>query len=206
MAGAVQWTVDQFYAQLQALKSQIDAVDSTLTANKNQLAKMYDTARRNYDPARDVYLAPLIHQNTVLRLNYLAPIKAKFNEAVAASSKLLRSAGYTTPALAGLELGVLPIVPVVAAAAVIVALAAVAVCYRLTQAQVTNTNAMAAIMGDKSTTAEQKIALAKTITEQTKQQQRANPPLFDPNALVMPLALVLAILVVPKMLPRRAAA
>lgn len=209
MANAVQWTVDQFYGQLQTLKSQIDAVGATLDADRARLAKLYDTARRNMDPARDVYLSPLIHQNNVLRITYLAPIKAKFNEAVNATSKLLRSAGYTTPALTGLELGVLPIVPVVAVSAVLVALAAVAVVHRLTQAQVANTNAMAAIMNDRTTTPDQKLALAKAITDQTKQQRKANPPLFDPSAYVLPLAIVAAIILGPRLLsafPRRAAA
>lgn len=209
MANAVQWTVDQFYTQLQALKSQIDSVAATLDADRSRLSQLYDTARRNMDPARDAYLEPLIHQNTVLRLQYLAPIRAKFNEAVSATSKLLRSGGYSTPTLSGLELGVLPIVPVVAVSAVLLALAAVAVLYRLTQSQVANTNAMAAIMGDRTTTADQKLALAKAITDQTKQQRQANPPLFDPNAFVLPLAIIAAIVLGPQLLrafPRRAAA
>ncbi|HYM67752.1 MAG TPA: hypothetical protein VEW68_10705, partial [Patescibacteria group bacterium] len=88
----VQWGVDQLYSGLQELKSKIDAVAADLNADKAQLAQMYDTARQNMDPARDVYLAPLIHQNTVLRLTYLKPIQDKFNSTVAAASKLIRGA------------------------------------------------------------------------------------------------------------------
>jgi len=206
VAGVVQWTVDEFWGQLQNLKDQITQADSALNADKARLGALYATARQNYDPMRDILLAPLIHRNTELRLNYLKPVKDKFNEAVAAASSVLRSAGYTTPQLSGL--GVLPLVPVIAVTAVLVALAAVAIVWRLTQAQITRTDSMAAIFNDPHTTPDQKLALSKQMTDQVAHEPK--PPLgFDVGAL-LPLAAIVAVIVlgpqILRMLPQRRAA
>ena len=204
MASAVQWTVDRFWSELQALKSGIDAASSALEQNRTELAGMYARARAAYDPARDAYLAPLIHRNTTLRITYLKPIRAKYNQAVNAAGAAIRRAGYTTPGLAGLGLAPAIIVPAVAVAAVVVALAAVAVVNRMTQAQITRTNTMARIMNGGGTAAE-KLALAKAITDSANAESRANPPLLDFGALALPLALVAAIVIVPRLLPARRA-
>lgn len=200
MAGAVQWTIDQFYGQLQALKSQIDQADAALKANATQLGNMYRKAQAAYDPARDAYIAPLIHRNTVLRLTYLAPVRSKFNEAVNATSKLLRSAGYSTPGLS--DVGVLPAVPVVAISAVLLGLSAVAIVWRLTQAQIQRTATVAAIFQDPHTTAEQKVALSKQMQEQMKDEDRRNPPLggFKFDDLIPLAAIVAAVVLGPRIL------
>jgi len=208
MPGAVQWTVDQFMAQLQGLKGQIDQADAALVADKARLTQMYTYAREHYDPARDVYLAPLIHRNSVLRLSYLNPVKQKYTEAVNAAAGVLRSAGLNAPNLSGL--GVLPLVPVIAVAAVVVALAAVAIVWRLTQAQVARTNAMAAIFSDPSMTPDQKVALSRQQQAQMTAEDRASPPPlgFNFNDLLPIVAVIAAIVLVPpilKMLPARRA-
>lgn len=210
MAGAVQWSINQFWGQLQNLKSQIDQVDSTLRANKARLTALYSAARAANDPRRDAMLGPLIHQNSVLRLTYLQPIKDKFNAAVKAADSALRSAGYTTPQLNGLGV-VVAIAPAAAVTAVLLALAAVAVVMRLTQAQVTNTETVAKIIADPTTTPEQKLALAKGVAEATDKMNKSLPPPggFDFGDLVPLAALVAIILLGPRildMLPKRRAA
>lgn len=208
MAGAVQWTIDQFWGQLQNLKSQIDAVDAALNTDKVRLGTLYKQVKARYDPSADAFIAPAIHQNTVLRLTYLQPIKDKFRQAVNAASSVLHSAGYTTPTLSGL--GVLPVVPVVAVTAVVLALSAVAIVWRMTQAQVNRTNAMLAIYQDASTTTEQKLALAKAQQAQVDADNRTPPPLgFNVGDLV-PLAAIVAVIVlgpsILRMLPGRRSA
>lgn len=204
MAGAVQWTVDQFWAQLQALQNQINALSTSLNNDKAQLTDLYAFARREYDPAGAydrAMLDPLVHHNSVLRLTYLAPVKAKFTEAVNAASSFLKSAGYTTPTLSGL--GIVPalvIVPVVAVAAVITALAAVAVVNRMTQAQIARTATVASIFTDTTTTPAQKQALAKSLQDQTKADAAANPPLFDTSWIVPAAAIVAVIVLGPTIL------
>lgn len=197
MASAVQWTVDQFYAQLQGLKDKIRQIESLLAADKARLTALYSAARTAKNAQRMAALQPLIHQNSTLRLTYLAPIKAKFNEATTIASAALRRAGITAPGLSGM--GIVPaiLVPAAAVAAVVVALSAVAIVFRLTQAQVTRTNALAAVFADTHTTPEQKLALAKQLEAAANAERLANPPLFDPNALVLPLLLVAGIVMGP---------
>lgn len=208
MAGPVQWTVDQFWAQLQALQSQIDHVDAALKADKATLTRLYDTARRNMDPARDAFLAPLIHRNSVLRLQYLAPVRTKFAQAVNSARAVLRKSGYTTPQLSGL--GVIPLVPVVAATAVIVALAAVAIVWRLTESQISRTQAMARVFADPHTTPEQKLALSRQMAAQIEQENKSTPPPlgFNLDNLLPIAALIAAVVLVPPILKmgRRATA
>lgn len=203
MAGIVQWGVDKFWEQLQLLRAKIVDVDIMLKADARRLGAMYETARQRFDPARDAYIAPLIHRNTVLRLQYLKPIRAKFESAVSAASSVLKRAGYTTPSLAGPSgLGVAPavIVPAAAVGAVLLGLSAVAVVNRLTQAQVKATDAIARIFGDPNTTPEQKIALARELERALDAQRKANPPLFDPGVMVLPLAIIAAIVLGPQLL------
>lgn len=215
---AVQWTVTKFWSQLQRLSDAINAVSAQLAADRTQLSQLYSRAKAEPAPrgAQDrALLEPLIHRNSVLRMTYLAPIKSKFTEAVSAAARVLKSAGYTPPGLSGVsdcQLGVLPavaLVPLVAVAAVLVGLEAIAIVNNLTAAQRQRTAAIAAIMADQGTTTEEKKALAKTITEQTKQESKANPPLFDPGAFALPLALVAIIALGPsllRLLPGRRAA
>lgn len=205
MAGAVQWTIDQFWGQLQKLKSQIDAVDAALNTDKARLGTLYKQLQSRYDPSADAFVAPAIHQNTVLRLTYLKPIKDDFRKAVNAASGVIRSAGYTTPTLSGL--GVLPAVPVIAVTLVIACLSAVAIVWRMTQAQVNRTNAMLAIYQDPNTTADQKLALAKSMKDQIDADNRTPPPLGFNLGDVTTLAAIVAVIVIApsvlRMLPGR---
>ena len=89
---AVQWTLTKFWSQLQRLSDAINAVSAQLGADRAQLMQLYARAKAEPDPkgAQDrALLQPLIHRNSELRLTYLAPIKAKFTEAVSATAKLL---------------------------------------------------------------------------------------------------------------------
>lgn len=200
-----QWTVAQFWNQAQSLKSGIDGVEARLNANKADLQAIYTQMRINMDPSRDAFVAPLIHQNTVLRISYLAPIKAKYNEAVTAAKNVLAAAGYGYMApygggLAGLGLGPL-VVPIVAVSAVLVGLTAYAIVYRLTEAQIIRTNTVKAIMTNPSTTMEQKAAQMKLLQDEIKTEgQNTPPPLgFDVKALVPVLGLVALIVLGPSL-------
>jgi hypothetical protein len=195
MADAVQWSIDEFWSQLQNLQDQITQADDALNSDKATLQSIYSTMRQNMDPTRDAFVAPLIHQNTVLRMNYLAPIKSKFNSIVGQMSSALTQAGYTTPQLSGL--GVAPlIVGAAIVAAVVLALAAVAIVWRMTQDQVTRTNAIASMYQDPNTTAAQKIALGQQMTADIVAQNKATPPPlgFDFGA-IMPILAVVAVIV-----------
>ena len=207
MANPVQWTVDQFWAQLQSVKNQITAVDSSLASNKTQLQAMYTTARTAGDTHGMAVLNPLIHQNSVLRLSYLKPIKDDFNKAVAAASNALKAAGLTTPQLSGM--GVVPalvIVPVICVTLVLGMIAAVKIVNRMTQAQITDTETTKAILTNPNTTPAEKLALADAQKKAAEQRLKDNPPPFDVGALVGPLALVALIVLGPqimRMLPAR---
>lgn len=200
MAAAVQWTVDQFYGQLRALSNQIAQASGALSADKAKLTALYSAAKRANNTKSMEALKPLIHNNSVLRLTYLAPVRTKFNEAVNAATATLKRAGITPPGLSGMGIAPAILVPAAAVAAVVVALSAVAIVNRMTQAQVTRTNALAALMADAHTTPEQKLALAKQLEAQANAERQANPPLFDPNAFVMPLAILAAIMVGPQLI------
>ena len=123
MPDVIQWGIDEFWGQLQALENAIVSEQNSLNADKAQLTSLYSVATRDPNPqsraANQALLNPLIHRNSVLRLSYLQPVKDKFNQAVALASSALRAVGYTTPNLSGL--GVLPLVPIAAVALVIVA-------------------------------------------------------------------------------------
>jgi len=202
MPGPIQWTIDQLWSGLQQLENQITSVESTLNTNKAELTALYAEARAEYDPAGAhdrAMLEPLIHQNTVLRLTYLAPIKAKFNQAVNLAAGVLRGAGYTTHTLTGL--GDAVVVPISTITIVVVALAAIAVVYSLTQSQIQRTATMKALYADPSTTPAQKLALAKALKDQTDADTHANPPLgIDLGALIPVLGILAVILLGPQLL------
>jgi len=216
MAGPVQWTVTEFWRQLQSIENQIRAVDAKLQADKATLTALYAQARKQYEPAGShdrAYLEPLIHHNSVLRLSYLAPVKSKFNAAVAAASSALKRAGYTTPSLSGL--GVVPaliIVPVAAVTALGLAAAAVVIVYRLTESQVNRTATARAIFGDPNTSPEEKLRLAAAFQQEMETEKKtAPPPMGFDVSWILPTAAVIALIVLgPQLLrafgPRRAEA
>ena len=216
MASPIQWTVTQFWNQLQNVQNQIKAVDAKLQADKATLTALYSQARQQYEPAGAhdrAYLDPLIHQNSVLRMSYLAPVKSKFNAAVAAASSALKSAGYTTPNLSGL--GIVPaliIVPAAAVTALGLAAAAVAIVYRMTESQVNRTATARAIFSDRNTSPEQKLQLAGAFQQEMEAEKKNAPPPpgFDVG-WILPTAAVIALIVLgPQLLrafgPRRAEA
>ena len=200
MAGAVQWTIEQFWGELQNLKGQLDQADAALRADAASLGALYAQLRTRMDPMRDILVAPQIHRNTEIRLNYLNPVRAKYVQAVNAAAGALRGAGYTVPALG--EVGILPALPVVAITAVVVALSAVAICWRMTQAQVNASATVRAVFSDTHTTPAQKAALANSLQAAFEAQKKATPPPpgFDLGALVPLAAIVAAIVLGPQIL------
>jgi hypothetical protein len=208
MAGPVQWTIDQLWSGLQQIRNGFNSVSADLKADQAQLTSLWSATKRDTNAARraanQALLQPLIHQNSVLRLSYLAPIKANYDGAVARASSLLKKAGYTTPNLSGLGF-VFEIAPATAVVLVTVALAALATVVVLTQAQRTNTSNVARILGDPSTTPEQKKALLEALNKANKSLPPPLIPNLDFGAIAWGLAAVAAIVIVPKLLPARRA-
>ena len=200
MADVVQWTIDQFYNQLQALADQINQAAQALSDDQAQLSAAYDLARQNNDPTRDILLTPLIHRNSDLRVNYLGPVREKFNQAVSAASSFLSSAGYTVPTLNGL--GDIVVAPTAAVVIVVAALSTVAVVWLLTQAQRNRTATTLAIFSDPNTTVQDKLALAASQDAEMKTEAATNPPPlgFDLGAVAGIVGLVALIVLGPRLL------
>lgn len=197
MADIVQMGVDQFWSQLQNLQNILGGVKKSLDADRSQLSALYAKARADKTAAgaqHRALLDPLVHNNSDLRITYLKPVQDKFTAAVNGAAAVLKKAGYTAPGLTGMGIApALIIVPAVAVAAVLLGLEAAKVVSDMTAAQRTRTAAVAKLMADPGTSAAQKAALLAAIQAQTKAEKAANPPLFDPTAFVLPLALVLGV-------------
>lgn len=203
MADAVQWTIDQLWAGLQKIEDGFNSITASLAADKAQLTALWSQTKADASPSRaaanQALLQPLIHQNSVLRINYAQPLKDKYNQAVELASNALKSAGYSTPTLSGM--GDLVIAPLAAVTIVVAALALLATVIVLTQAQRQNTANVAKIIGDPSTTPAQKQALLDAIN-------KANKSLPPPGGLDfgwIPWAIggVLGIMLLPKLIPSR---
>ncbi len=203
MANAVQWTINQLYGGLQQIANGFKAVSADLDADKAQLTSLWSSTKADTNKARAAnnqkLLAPLIHQNSVLRLSYLAPIRSKYNQAVQLASDALKKAGYTTPGLSGLGF-VIAIAPATAVVLVVAALALLATVVVLTESQRGNTANVARIIGDANATPAQKQALLKALQDELK----AAGIDFGPLAWVA--VAVAAAMIVPKLLPARRAA
>lgn len=208
MANIVQMGVDAFWGQLQNLETGARNVLADLNADKAQLQAAYADSKRDPNPASraasQAALQPLIHNNSVLRLRY-RDLVAKYNEAVAAASSVLKSAGLTTPQLGAVPLLVL--VPVAAVAALGVAFAILEAVRLQTEAQRKATNALLAILADPNATPDEKKSAAAALA---KGAAKPPPGLFpDLGQLVPILGLVAVIVLGPQLLsafaPRRAA-
>lgn len=203
MAGVVQWGIDQLWSELQRLEDLATGLKRDLVANKNELTHLWTMSRAIPDPkamkrAQDK-LRPLIHQNSVIRTQYVAPIVQKFNAAVALAGQKLKAAGYTTPTLSGLGFAFV-IAPAAAVVLVITALSLVYIANRLTQANITATQNVHDMIAAGFTPAQ---------IEDISRRTPTKPLGFDFGDL-MPIALlVAAVFIVPpllKTLPKRGAA
>lgn len=207
MAGPVQWTIDQLWSGLQQIRNGFNTVSADLKADQAELTRLWSATKKDGNAVRraanQALLKPQIHRNSVLRLSWLAPVRDKYNQAVQLASNALRSAGYSTPNLSGLGF-VFAIAPAAAVVLVVAALAILGTVAMLTQSQRTNTANIARIIGDPSTTAEQKAALLRALKEAN--DSLPPPPGLDFGALAWGLAAVAAIVIVPKLLPARRAA
>src|SRR5882672_5857633 len=103
MAGAVQWTIDQLWGGLQRIENGFKTVKADLDADKARLTQLYNETRSDTNAQRradnQALLNPLVHQNSVLRLSYLAPIRDKYEQAIKLAQNTLKAAGYTAPDL-----------------------------------------------------------------------------------------------------------
>lgn len=200
MAGAVQWTINQLWTGIQTLYDRIKQVEASLNQDKDELTALYSYARQQYEPAgahdRSL-IEPLIHQNSVLRLTYLAPIKAKYVQAAKLASDALKRAGYTTPGLSGMG-AVLAIAPAAAVVIVIAALASVATVALLTQAQRIRTSAIKALIGDPNATPTEKAQLLQQIEDELAQENKGRP--FNTDWIVPAIGLVALILLGPQLM------
>lgn len=207
MADVAQWTIDQLWTQLQKIQNGFNAVAADLKADQAQLTTLWSKTKADTNATRraqnQALLTPLIHQNSVLRLSYLAPIKDKYTQAVNLAADALRKAGYTAPNLSGLGFAVV-IAPLAAVTIVVTVLALLATAAVLTQSQRQNTATVARIVGDPNTTAAQKLAFLAALTQANK--SLPPPPGLDLGWLPWAIGGVLAIMVVPKLLPARRAA
>jgi hypothetical protein len=210
MANIVQWSIDQFWAQLQTLARKIRDVEESLAADKLELQRAYTATKSDPDAARGAanrkLLDPLIHRNSQLRLSYLAPIKSRFNEAQALAAKALRAAGF--PVTTGLGLAVV-VAPVAAVTIVVAAISAVGVVSYLTEAQRIRTRALSASLA-KAKTADEVVAILDATARELKAEGDANPPLgLDLGMLVPALAIVALLVFAPTikgLIPSRRAA
>lgn len=208
MAGTVQWTIDQLWSGLQRIRDGFNTVSADLKADKAELTRLWSITKTDTNAARrtanQALLQPLIHQNSVLRLRYLAPIRDKYNSAVAAASSLLKKAGYSTPSLSGLGAAAFALAPATVVVAVTVALAALATVELLTRSQRTNTANVARVIGNANTTPQQQ----RDMLDAINQANRSLPPPLGVDLGVVAWALVAAaaIMVVPKLLPARRSA
>jgi hypothetical protein len=211
-----QWSIDQFYAALQSVWSLANKAKAGLAADRQQLIHLWSVTKTE-DPAtaaaHQATLNPLIHQNSVLRTQYLTPLAAKFQEAVNAGSRVLDQAGYKAPTLAGYNeagtgLGIVPalvVVPAAAIAAIVVALSAASILANLTETQRKNTANAAAIIQDKSLTPAQRTAQLSALAAETKASAEAaaksNPfGGLDIGKLVPILGLVAIIMLGPQIM------
>ncbi len=202
---AVQWTINQLWDGLARLRDGFNSVAADLKSNQAELTRLWSATKADTNAARRAanqkLLQPLIHQNSVLRLSYLAPIRDKYNEAVKLAADALKRAGYTTPGgLSGLGV-VVAFAPLAAATLVVAALAILTTVTIATQAQRTNTASVARVIGNANLTPQQQQDLLDTINRTNR--SLPPPPGLDFGWVPWAIGGVLAIMVVPKILPAR---
>jgi hypothetical protein len=154
--------------------------------------------------ARQDLLKGQIHTNSILRTTYNT-IHGQLVDAANKGAAALRSGGYTVPNLSGLGF-VVALAPLTAVAILVAVAGAVVIAWRLTEGQVQRTDAIAKLWGNDTIPVDQKLELMAAQRETEKAAAQANPLSLD--GLIVPLALVLAILVAPtvlKAMPRRVA-
>ncbi len=204
MANVIQWTVNQFWGQLQNLAAGIRRQKAELAANRLALMALWSATQADTNAARRAenqrLLSPLISRNSALRV-MVADLERRFTSAAAAGSAALQSAGYSTPGL-----GLAPlVVPAAAIAIVVTALAILATVAYMTEAQRRHTQTVAEVIQSNAPAAE-KLALLKQI-EATNRTAPQSGDLFGSLAPI--LGLVAVILLGPPLLktfsPRAAA-
>jgi hypothetical protein len=219
MANPVQWTIDQVYSGIQVIYDLLTKAMSDLDANRTELTHLWTATKSEPAALAAVHqkaLAPLIHQNSVIRLTYVRPVIDKYKEIVSKGSKLLESKGYHARTLADAPrtgLGLFGVDDLVVLGGLLaVCTTAVIVVQRLTQAQINATETQKKIMSDSRTSVEQKLALSEAAAAAAKQAAEDAAkgfPLPKWEELVPILGLVALLVFAPTikaLLPRREAA
>lgn len=206
MAGIAQMGVDVFWNQIQKLQALSTKLKADLLADKAQLTALWSATKRDADTKRAAanqkLLAPLIHQNSTLRVRYQS-LAAKFNEAVAAARATLERAGYRVPAnLSGMGVAPLVVIGGVAVAALGTAFLIYQSVRTLTDAQRTKVNALARWMADPTLTPEQRERAFRELAE--TDTKPLGTDLF--KDLTPVLAIIALVALLPMLLPPRRAA
>jgi hypothetical protein len=210
MANIAQMAVNEFWASLKSLESVAKVEGAALEANRLKLIGASSAARKDPVKARSAQrqaaLAPLIHRNSELRMQY-RDLVGRFNSAVKSAAGVIRKVGLAAPdTLSGL--GIAPaviLVPIVAVAALGTAWA---IAYSIQESRRNldkATDLAIRVAGDPSATPEQRAAAMKILAN-AKETAPKGPLGLDLESLTVPLLIVAAILLVPKMLPARRAA
>lgn len=214
MANPVQWSVDQLLSQLNAVKDKARAEWKTLGVNNAAVADLYARANQITDPAQRATVRRGLEAWAARQAKLQGDFNrgyAKWREAYNAVAAFMRSLGLNAPADSG-GLGVAlaaVIVPASIAALVITAglwLGAVHE-QNLTQRAGLASQASllaARISGQISET--EYLTASKAAAETANQQDKPNLISDIGGVLVPALLLVAAILIVPKLIPQRAAA
>lgn len=210
MANPVQWTVDQFYAELKKLDTAGRQAIANLNAQKLRLQEQYTVARNASDAARMEFLKPLISRNSALRIN-ANEYKAKFNDLVNKASSLIRGAGLVTPP----NLGIVPVIvgALVPAAWILGIIAAWAIVNKLTSgrdaidhALGSNGPALIEIANDPNRTAEERKAALDALAKLYEKAGASNDWIKDLTPVLGIVALIVLAPSIMKLIPSRRSA
>ena len=201
MPSGSQMVVNEFWTSINALRDTANVENAALEAQRRKLIAASASARSDPDKARSAdrqaILAPLIHRNSVLRLQY-RDLVGKFNTAVKAASDFLKKHGFTVPdQLGAVEAGV-----VIVGTAVAVLGTAWAVAYAIQASRRSLDKAIdnaIRVANDPSATPEQRAA-AKELLKIADATLPKGPLGLDLGSLTVPLLIVAVIMVGPQLL------
>jgi hypothetical protein len=201
MANVAQMAVNEFWTSINALRTTANTENAALEAQRRKLIASSASARSDPDKARSAQrqavLAPLIHRNSQLRMQY-RDLVGKFNSAVKSASDFLKKHNFTVPDQLGqIETGV-----VIVGVAVAVLGTAWAIAYSI-QASRRNLDKCVdltiRVASNLNSTPEQ-FAAAKQCRELATKTAPKGPFGLDLESLTVPLLIVAAIMVGPQLL------
>jgi hypothetical protein len=201
MANVAQMAVNEFWTSINALRTTANTENAALEAQRRKLIASSASARSDPDKARSAQrqavLAPLIHRNSQLRMQY-RDLVGKFNSAVKSASDFLTKHNFTVPDQLGqIETGV-----VIVGVAVAVLGTAWAVAYSIQSSRRNLDKAIdnaLRVANDPSATPEQRRA-AQDLLKIADKTLPKGPLGLDLGSLTVPLIVVAVILVGPQLL------